>query len=97
MRSIDEQRNSEMGALSTSKPMCYGDMFPDLSKVEVNARMKGKVFTVQFNSVGIGVQSREMRVDEEQWERCVTCPHYRSCYDLSMAKLALFHALRAAS
>jgi hypothetical protein len=83
--------------MTTTKPACYGAMFPNLSMLKVNTRCKGKAFSVQVNSVGIGVQSRELRVDEGGWDECVECPHYRSCYDLSMAKLALGHALLAHS
>ena len=83
--------------MNATNPRCHGDMFPDLAKLSVNRPLKGEVFTVQVNSVGIGVQSRGLVVDEEQWDRCLDCPQYRSCYDLSMAKLALGHALRAAS
>ena len=43
----------------------------------------GSVFTVVLQSVGVGVQSREVRVDEEKWRACEACPHYRQCYDLS--------------
>jgi hypothetical protein len=85
-----------MSATAT-KPECYGAMFPDLSKLTVNTVCKGKAFTVQVNSIGIGVQSREIHMDEQGWKDCIECPHYHSCYDLSMAKLALWHALRAES
>jgi hypothetical protein len=38
-------------------------------------------------SHGIGVQNRSLQVKPEGWDECVQCPDYRTCYDLSMAKL----------
>jgi hypothetical protein len=74
---------------------CYGDLFPDLSRVEFNKPCAGRAFAVQVNSCGLGVQSREMKVDETAWEECVRCPDYRPCYDLSTAKLVLGEALQS--
>lgn len=81
--------------MTASKPACYGAMVPDLSKLRVNAPCEGRAFGVRVESAGIGVQSREVRVKKDGRDKCVECPHYRSCYDLPMAKLALGHALRA--
>jgi len=69
-------------------------MFPDVLTVRVNEPARGKVFTARLGSLGIGVQSRTLDVDEQEWEVCQRCPHFRSCYDLGMAKLALENALR---
>ena len=70
-------------------PKCYGTLFPDLDRPEYNTPSRGKAFTVLVRSQGIGVQSREVTVDEREWEACQRCPVYRSCYDLCMAMLAL--------
>lgn len=76
------------------KPECYGKMFPDLLRLRVNEPCAGSVFSVGLKSAGIGVQSREVRVDEEKWRECEACPHYRQCYDLSagtfMVRLAVW-------
>jgi len=75
------------------KPECYGTMFPDLSRLEYNRPCKGKAFTALATSQGIGVQSRSLTVDEEQWDACQKCPVCRSCYDLCMARVSLRSAL----
>ena len=77
----------------TEHPSCYGDMFPDIRSIQRNVPAKGKAFTVLIESAGISVRSAEVEVDKSAWDACQECPSYRSCYDLSMAKLLLMHAL----
>ena len=74
--------------------ICYGDMFPDLDRLEHNRPLEGKVFTVRVESKGIGASGRGVRVDAAKWEKCVACERYRDCYDLSMATLLLYLAVR---
>jgi hypothetical protein len=76
---------------------CYGDMFPNLDRVEYNRPLQGKAFTLLAQSNGIGVSGRSVEVDPEQWDKCTDCDQYRNCYDLSMAKLLLSHALASAT
>ena len=66
---------------------------PDLTGLEFNRPCRGKAFTVLVQSQGIGVQSRNLEVNDAEWDACQACPVYRSCYDLSMAKLSLNGAL----
>ena len=73
---------------------CYGRMMPDLARLEYNQRLRGQAFSVLASSQGIGVQSLQMDVDPAGWETCLACSDYRTCYDLSMAKLVLYRALR---
>jgi hypothetical protein len=68
-------------------------MFPDLDRLEDNRPLRGKVFTVLVESKGIGVSGRTITVDPDQWQACVACEQYRGCYDLSMGKLLLTHAV----
>jgi hypothetical protein len=68
-------------------------MLPDLSRLEYNQPLKGKAFTVEARSKGIGVSELRVTVDKDGWEACLACPEYRSCYDLSMVKLVLYRAL----
>jgi hypothetical protein len=68
-------------------------MFPDLDRLDYNRPIGGKAFTVQIQSKGIGVSGRSVGVDLQQWDKCTACNEYRNCYDLSMAKLLLTHAL----
>ena len=72
---------------------CYGNLFPDPRQTRPNEIHAGKAFSFRLNSAGIGVQSTEVNVLPEEWEKCTGCWHYRSCYDLSMARLALAAAV----
>lgn len=74
---------------------CYGTMFPNLDRVDLNKPSSGKAFDVLVESHGIGVSSRQVTVRPEGWDKCTACDNYRDCYDLSMAKLALATALAA--
>jgi hypothetical protein len=75
------------------RPACYGTLFPDLDRLRHNVPCVGKAFTALITSQGIGVQARHLELDAEQWDACQRCPAYRSCYDLSMARLALRQGL----
>jgi len=73
---------------------CCGNMFPDLDRLEDNQPLRGRVFEVLLESKGIGLSGRSITADPEQWKRCVACEQYRGCYDLSMAKMLLYLAVR---
>jgi hypothetical protein len=76
------------------KRQCYGNLFPDLSRIEPNTTNSGVVFGCRLSSLGSGAQpAAEIFVDDKMWERCTECSHFRSCFDLSMAKLAFTHAI----
>jgi hypothetical protein len=75
------------------RPACYGALFPDLDRLRPNVPCVGRAFTALLTSQGIGVHSRQVEVDAAQWEACQSCPSYRSCYDLGMARLALRRSL----
>ena len=81
--------------VTPAKRSCYGKLFPDVSRLEVNRQHGGEVFGCRLNRLGAEARSVEFTVDEAKWARCVDCPHYRSCYDLSMAKLLFTHATLA--
>ena len=72
---------------------CYGNLFPDLARLEYNKPIEGKAFRVLVTSAGIGVQSHTLEVKADEWRDCVNCEAYHDCYDLSMAKLLLHQAL----
>jgi hypothetical protein len=72
---------------------CYGNMFPDLLRFQLNVPNEGHVFSAFAGSVGMGVQERRLTVKKDQWQQCVVCPDYRSCYDLSHAKTTVQRAL----
>ncbi len=71
----------------SNHPNCYGEMFPDFTRLEKNKKCESQAFAALVVSHGIGVQGRSLEVKQEGWEKCVACEHYRPCYDLSMAKL----------
>jgi len=68
---------------------CYGAMFPDFTRLEKNKPLSSLAFTALVESHGIGDQGRKLEVKQEGWEKCVACADYRTCYDLSLAKLLM--------
>jgi len=82
------------GVLMETTMGCYGSMFPDLDRLEGNRPVHGRVFEVLLESKGIGLSGRSITADQAQWKKCTACEQYRSCYDLSMAKLLLYLAVR---
>jgi hypothetical protein len=81
--------------MSSTNNDCYGNLFPDLDQLARNTPASGKAFRAIVRSFGIGVAERRVEVIEDEWKKCVACPRYRDCCDLSMAKLALREALPA--
>jgi len=78
----------------TERKTCYGQMFPDFSHEHLNQRNHGKAFSVLVESSGINVQKRTLTSKPDEWEDCLKCADYRTCYDLSMAKLELWKAMQ---
>lgn len=80
-----------------SRPPCESpsaaDFFPDLERLEENAENRGRVASLFVESTGIGTQDHRLTIDQEAWNECVTRPHFRACYDLSMARMALQRAM----
>jgi hypothetical protein len=72
---------------------CYGNMIPDFEHLQYNKPTDGKAFRVFVENIGAGRQRREQEVKLEGWDECAGCADYRTCYDLSMAKLSLHRAL----
>jgi hypothetical protein len=80
---------------STKRSECYGNLFPDLHNLELSETQVGKAFTATLRrSYGMGPYTAELHVNSAQWEQCVACEHYRTCYDLSAAKLMLATGVR---
>ena len=73
---------------------CYGTMFPDLSRLKPKERLEGQAFTARVVGSGTRPYRRSLGVKVEAWEACVACPDYRTCFDLSLAKLELNDVLR---
>lgn len=82
-----------MGERIANHRGCYGNMIPDFEHLQYNKPTEGKAFRVFVENIGVGRQRRQLELRPEDWEECVGCADYRTCYDLSMAKLALHRAL----
>lgn len=74
-------------------PDCYGMMFPDFTRLRRKEKLEGQAFTALVVSSGTGAQGRSLEVKHEAWGKCVACPDYRTCYDLSLAKLKMNNVL----
>jgi hypothetical protein len=72
---------------------CYGKMFPDFTRLKRKETLEGRAFTALVVSSGRGAQGRNLEVKREAWGKCVECPDYRTCYDLSVAKLLMNQVL----
>jgi len=68
---------------------CYGNMFPDVTRMRLKQKLEGQAFTALVASSGTGAQGRTLEVKGEAWAKCVACPDYRTCDDLSLAKLEM--------
>jgi hypothetical protein len=71
-----------------------GDLFPDLLLLEKNVLNRGRVLGAYLAASGLGIQERRVVEDPQAWQACIESPNFRSCYDLSLAKLHLQEALR---
>ena len=74
-------------------PECYGAMFPDFTRLKRKERLEGQAFAALVVSSGTGARGRHLEVKGEAWEKCVACPDYRTCYDLSRATLEMNEVL----
>lgn len=72
---------------------CFGNIYPDLTRIEYNKDIAGKVFTVRINSHGLVHGRPRLKANMKAWEDCQKCELYPSCFDLSNAKLAMQQAL----
>lgn len=70
-------------------PDCYGNMFPDFTRLKRFQKLEGRAFTAVVTGSGVGPSGRNLEVKREEWEHCVACPDYHTCYDLSLAKLEM--------
>jgi sulfatase maturation enzyme AslB (radical SAM superfamily) len=72
---------------------CFGNIYPDLTRVEYNKQMSGKVFSVRINSHGPVPERPRLTADMTAWNECQKCEVYQSCFDFSNARLGMQHAL----
>ena len=70
---------------------CYSTMFPSvLNRTQDDA---GKVFRFQTTPHGLSAPRREVLVDVAEWDDCMACEEFESCYRLCTAKVKLESAL----
>lgn len=74
---------------------CFGTIFPDMSQFQFGDQLTGKVFRVKINTLGPGHRDRHLDSDLGQWQACQRCEEFHSCYDFSVAKLAIQQAVSA--
>ena len=73
---------------------CYGKMFPEtLGGGADNGTVTGKVFGYDTAARGLAGPKRTPNVDTKEWEECLQCEAFDSCYKLSSAKFALLAAI----
>ena len=75
--------------IAQTRQECYGRMFPDFTRLKRKERLEGQAFAAVVMSSGTGAQGRNLELKREAWENCVACPDYRTCYDLSLARLEM--------
>ena len=69
---------------------CYGTMFPSSASSASDPRTGGKVFSFTLVGVcGMMPRRRHVEVNRAEWDDCVDCPEFDSCYRLGMARMAL--------
>lgn len=74
---------------------CYGRLFPS-TVFRVSPREPvGAPFAYVFEQRGTVPRPPEIAVDLEAWDRCVECPEFGSCRQLSTSKLVLETRLMA--
>lgn len=81
------------GGRAGAHPGCYGRMFPDITLLRHGKLAEGQVFGAMVTGSGIGAEGRSLEVKRDEWDRCLTCLDYRTCYDLSLAKFLMGFAL----
>ena len=69
-------------------------MFPEtLGGGADNGTVTGKVFGYDVASRGLAGPKRTPNVDTKEWEECLKCEAFDSCYKLFSAKFALQTAI----
>ena len=64
-------------------------MFHETLHSKENAPMRGKVFSFELDRTGLARSGRAISADIAQWDDCLDCKEFDSCYRFCMAKLLL--------
>ncbi len=73
---------------------CYGKLFPSTAFRGAGSAAADAPFGFVFEQPGTCPRPPEITVDLEAWDRCVECPEFGSCRELSSAKVLLEMAVR---
>ena len=76
---------------------CYGKLFPDFTRLKRGEQQDGQAFSAVITGAGTGAHGRNLDVKTEARLKCSECPDYRSCYELSVAKMLMNQVLRSTS
>ena len=78
-----------MNAIEHKK--CYGTMLPSvLNRTTDDA---GKAFRFKITPHGLSAPHRQVIVDLAEWDDCMACEEFESCYRLCTVKLKLETAI----
>ena len=69
---------------------CYGEMFPEILWRSGSVDRRGKVFNFCSEVKGLAPPEATVDYDPIEWEDCLNCADFDSCYKLSNAKVLLF-------
>ena len=73
---------------------CLGELFPNIQNLSYNANNHGRVFSAMIKSQGLGgFKKKEIHKDETAWKKCLACPDFDRCLQVSMADLLFQHAI----
>lgn len=73
---------------------CYGRLFPPSAFRESGKDRPEAVFGFVLAQAGSVRRPPEVTVDFDAWDRCVACPEFSSCQQLSVAKMLLEMAVQ---
>lgn len=73
---------------------CYGKLFPSAASRQSSKETPDAPFRYVFEQWGTVRRPPEITVDLNVWDRCVECPEFGSCRQLSTAKVLLEMAVR---
>lgn len=76
---------------------CYGKLFPRLTRLKRGEQQEGQAFSAVITGTGTGAQGRNLAVKTEARLKCSDCADYRSCYELSVAKMLMNQVLMSTS
>jgi hypothetical protein len=65
---------------------CFGTIYPDLSKLQFNQEIAGKVFHMRINTLGPGHKDPHLSINTKEWEDCQRCELYRNATTFPMPR-----------